>query len=143
MNKTTIRIIISVFFIILFIPSLVAQDKEKEDTPYWYVSFYKVEWAKVDSIQTLIKEYTLPTVEEAKKMGTLLDYKVLIHNTGDQHNLVIMMKYPSWAAIDEFSFSEAFKIIEPDEEKRKEVYATFNRLVPSENHYDNIYTEVE
>ena len=143
MNKTTIRIIVAVLVILLFIPSLIAQDKEKENTPYWYVTYYKVEWSNIDSIKTNIIEYTLPAVEEAKKMGTLLDYKVLIHHTGDQHNLVIMMKYPSWVAIDEFSFSEPFKIIEPDKEKRKKVYATFNRLIPWENHYDNIYTEVE
>ncbi len=143
MNKNTIKVILSVLLILIFIPSLIAQDKEKEDTPYWYVSFYKVDWAKIDSIETMIKEYTLPVVEEAKKMGTLLDYKVLIHHTGEQHNLVIMMKYPSWVAIDEFSFTEPFKIIEPDEEKRKKVYATFNRLFPWKNHYDNIYTEVE
>jgi len=135
--------ILAVLLILLFIPSLIAQDKEKEDTPYWYVTYYKVDWAKIDSIQTMFKEWALPSVEEAKKIGTLLDYKVLIHHTGDQHNLVIMMKYPSWAAIDDFSFSEPFKIIEPDEEKRKKAYATFSRLIPNENHYDNIYTEVE
>lgn len=139
--KTT-RIITLIIVILLFIPCL-AIAQEKEDTPYWYVSYYNVDWAKMDSIETMIKEYTLPAVEEAKKMGTLLDYKVLIHHTGDQHNLVLMMKYPSWAAIDEFSFTESFKIIEPDEEKRKKAYATMNRLIPYENHYDNIYTEVE
>ncbi len=143
MNKNTIKVILSVLLILIFIPSLIAQDKEKEDTPYWYVSYYKVDYAKIDSIETLIKEYTLPSVKEAKKMGGLLDYKVLIHHTGEQHNLVLMMKYPSWAAIDEFSFAEPFKIIVPDEEKRKKVYATFGRLIPYEKHYDNIYTEVE
>lgn len=143
MNKTTIRVIIAVLVILLFIPSLVAQDKEKEDTPYWYVTYYKVDYAKLDSIETMVKEWALPSVEEAKKMGTLLDYKVLIHHTGEEHNLVLMMKYPSWAAIDEFSWTEPSKIIEPDEEKRKKVFATFNRLMPYENHYDNIYTEVE
>jgi len=143
MNKTTIRMVLAVLLILIFIPSLIAQEKEKEDTPYWYVTYYKVDWAKIDSIKTLIKEYTLPSVEEAKKMGTLLDYKVFIHHTGDQHNVVIMMKYPSWVAIDEFSFAEPFKIIEPDEEKRKKIYATMYRLIPYENHYDNIYTEVE
>lgn len=143
MNKTTIKVILSVLLILIFIPSLIAQDTEKEDTPYWYVSYFKVDYANLDSIKTMVKEYTLPTVEVAKKKGLLLDYKVLIHHTGDQHNLVLMMKYPSWAAIDEFSFTESFKIIEPDEEKRKKAYATMNRLIPYENHYDNIYTEVE
>ncbi|MFC1785981.1 hypothetical protein ACFLZA_01285 [Candidatus Neomarinimicrobiota bacterium] len=141
--KTT-RIITSIIVIMLLIPCLgFAQDKEKEDTPYWYVSHFKVDYAKIDSLETLIKEYTLPAVEEAKKMGTLLDYKVLIHHTGEEHSLVIMIKHPSWAAIDEFSFAEPMKIIVPDEEKRKKVSATFSRLVPYENHYDTIYTEVE
>ena len=142
MNKTTIRIIVAVLVILLFIPSLVAQDKEKEDTPYWYVSFYKVDYAKMDSLQTLVKEYTNPVVAEAKKTGPLLDYKMLFHHTGDEYNVVIMMKYPSWSAIDESSgMSAAFKKIQPDEEKRQKVWDAFNWILTPENHYDVIYTE--
>jgi hypothetical protein len=76
------------------------------------------------------------------KTGPLLDYKILFHHTGDKYNVVIMMKYPSWCAIDESSgISAAFKKIEPDEDKRKEINAAFNEILTPENHYDCIYTE--
>ena len=142
MNKSILRVIIAVLVILLFIPSLMAQDKEKEDTPYWYVSFFKVDYAKIDSLQTLIKEYTNPIVAEAKKTGPLLDFKILIHHTGDEYNVVTMEKYPSWSAIDESSGrSAAFKKIQPDKDKRKEINDAFNWIFAPYIHYDGIYTE--
>ena len=142
MNKSILRVIIAVLVILLFIPSLMAQDKEKEDTPYWYVSFFKVDYAKIDSLQTLIKEYTNPIVAEAKKTGPLLDYKLLIHNTGDEYNVVVMMKYPSWSAMDESSgMGDAFKTIHPDKEKRQKISDAFNWIYTPSIHYDGIYTE--
>ena len=142
MNKTTIRVILAVLLILLFIPGLVAQDKEKEDTPYWYVSYYKVDYAKIDSLRTLIKEYTNPIVAEAKKTGPLLDYHILIHNTGDEYNVIIMEKYPSWNSLDESSgMGAAFKKIQPDKDKRIEAYNAFGWIFTPNIHYDGIYTE--
>lgn len=123
--------------------TLIAQEDPKDETPYWYVSSYKIAWEKADSLQTLVKLYTIPILAEVKKAGGLLDYKVLIHNTGDEYNVVIMSKYPSWAAIDkEAGWSAAFKMLEPDEAKRKKVYDTFNWVFDGSVHIDNIYTEV-
>src|SRR5580765_3175745 len=39
---------------------------------FWTVSYYQIDWPKVDSLTKLIKAYTFPTVEEAKKSGGLL-----------------------------------------------------------------------
>ena len=90
----------------------------------------------------MIKKYTIPILAEVKKAGDLLDYKVLIHHTGDEYNVVIMSKYPSWEAIDKSGiWGAAYKIIEPDKEKRKNVYDLFNWVFEGVTHIDNIYTE--
>jgi hypothetical protein len=143
MNKTTLGIITSVLVILLFIPCVVnAQEKEKEDTPYWYISQFKMAWAKIDSYQTLVEKYTDPMIAEAKKSGKILDYHTLIHHTGDEYNVVIMAKLPSWCAIDQsWGFSDAWKKIEPDEEKRKAINAAFDWAFEGTDHIDNIYFE--
>ncbi len=124
--------------------TLNAQEDPKDETPYWYVASYKIAWEKVDSLQSLIKLYTIPISVEVKKSGGLLDYKVLIHHTGGEYNVVIMSKYPSWAAIDkEIGWGDAFKKIEPDKAKQKEVSDAFSWIFEGSVHIDNIYKEVE
>ena len=72
-----------------FIQTNASAQNEKE-TPYWYVSNYKVNWAKVDSLQGLVTKYTVPIVAQAKKNGTILDYHFLIHHTGNTNNVKIV-----------------------------------------------------
>ena len=118
-----------------------AQEKE---TPYWYVSSYKVPWAKTDSLKTLVTMYTNPIVAQAKKMGRILDYHLLIHHTGGEYNVVIMVKYPSWTAIGKGAgFADAFKVIESNEAKRNAAIGSFNWVFEGSGsvHMDNIYTE--
>jgi hypothetical protein len=47
----------------------------------------------------LFRAYTVPTVDEAKKMGVLLDYRILIHSWAGRDNVVIMQKFGSFGAI--------------------------------------------
>ncbi len=143
MNKTTIRVIISVLVILLFIPCIVnAQEEVKEDTPYWYIMHVKVAFAKMDSLAKYHNDYYIPVVEEAKKQGTILDEKWLQHHTGSEYTIVMMTKYPSWAAINVDWFSEALKAIEPDKAKRKVYGDTFDYLFDGFIHYDEILTEM-
>ena len=104
MNKSTIRIIVAVLVILLFIPSLIAQDKVKEDTPYWENSYYKMNGARIDSLKKLDKKYVIPVVAEAKKRGLILEFHTLIHHTGDEYNLIFMTKLSSWAALEKIGF---------------------------------------
>src|SRR4026208_2451799 len=66
---------------------------------YWTVAYYQVDWPKVDSLTKLFRTYTLPLVDEVKKSGGLLDYRILIHNMAGRDNVVIMQKFSSWSAI--------------------------------------------
>lgn len=135
------KISISAFLLVAFclIQSNVSA-QEDEQTPYWYVSYYKVQWSRVDSLQKLVTKYTVPIVVQAKKNGSILDYNFLIHHTGSANNVVIMVKYPSWTAINEGAgFQKAFEEIEPDKTKRDAVTASFTWCFEGSTHTDTIY----
>ena len=141
MNKSTIRIIVAVLVILLFIPSLVAQDKEKKVIPYWYVSSVKMEYTKVDSFAKFYKKNIVPITKVAIKEGKILDYKLLTHHTGEEHMIVIMTKYPSWCAIEANWMAETYKVIEPDKDVRKVFWDTVNWIYEGSPHTDSIYIE--
>ena len=141
MNKTTIRIIVSLIITLLFIPSLVAQDKEKKATPYWYVTSVKMDYVKLDSLAKIYKEYLAPISKAAIKEGTILDYKLLFHHTGEEHMVLIMTKHPSWCAIEKGWMSATYKAIEPNEEIRKVFWDALDYLYEGSPHTDNIYYE--
>ncbi len=115
---------------------------QQEEQAYWYVSFYSVDWAKVDSLQALVKSYSYPVAKEAMKSGKLLDYKWLIHDTGNEWNVVIMSKYRSWDAIDDGVFGAANRTLHPDSLQRQNINAAFNEIFAGGAHRDMIYTEV-
>jgi len=124
--------------------SVFAQEEQKDEMPYWYSSSIKIPWPKIDSLQQLYKLYTIPILEEAKKNGSILDYHILIHHTGDEYNVVTMTKFPSWAAINEgVSFRKYLEKYVPDKDKRDEIFAAFSSIRSGYYHIDNIYTEVE
>ena len=142
MNKTAIRVIVAVLVILLFIPCLVmAQDKEKEDTLYWYVSYAHIAFAKMDSLVKFRNEYVIPIIAEAKKQGTILDNKLLLQHTGSEYTAMFMTKYPSWCKIERGWMSDALKVIEPNEAKRKEFWDTIQYLRDGFFRCDEIYTE--
>lgn len=116
--------------------------EEEEPTAYWYVTQWQIPWAKVDSLRSLEEQYT-PAIEEAAREveGTLLDRKVLIHDTGTEWNVMILSKYPSWQAIrdDVNVFERAF----PDEAQREGIDEAFSWVFEGALHRDAIYVEIE
>ena len=144
--KTILRIGIVVVLLCLIAFPIQAQDKEKKETPYWYVSHFKIPWAKIDSLYKFEKEYTPAIVEEAKKQGTILDYKMLLHHTGDEYNVVVMTKLPSWCSIEGTAWgwwTATYKTIEKDKKKIEKVLKARNWMFDGLIHKDLIYGEVE
>lgn len=111
---------------------------------YWTVAYYQVDWPKVDSLTKLVRMYQLPVVDEVKKSGLLLDYRVLIHYMAGRDNVVVMMKFTSFAAIHDNNaiFQAALLRVQPDSIKRKAVLDGFNYVFGNGLHRDEIYTEV-
>ena len=144
--KTILRISFVIVLLCLFALPVQAQDKEKKETSYWYVSYSKVTGAKVDSLVNFSKKYLIPIAEETKKKGTILDYKMLIHHTGTEYNVVYMVKYPSFSTM-EYGIAgwllPTFKEMEPDKEKQMAFRAAQQYVTDGFIHYDEIYWEVE
>ena len=132
-----------IIMLVLFIPSLlIAQEEEKKDVPYWYVTSFKIPWERIDSLNNMVKKYTVPVVAEAKKSGRILDYKILIIHTGDEYNVVSMTKYPSWDAIDEgHGFGAASEIVVPDKEECDKAWAGWGWIFKGVPHINNIYID--
>jgi hypothetical protein len=119
-----------------------AQEEEGAERPWVYVSFYKVPWDRIDSLTALNKLY--PWTEKAVEMGHILDFKMLVHDTGDEYNIVWMTFFPSWEAMGEGTrWTEVFEALEPDAERRAEVNEGFNWVYRGTQHYDNIYQVME
>jgi hypothetical protein len=110
---------------------------------YWTVAYYQVDWPKVDSLTKLFRAYQLPVVDEVKKSGGLLDYRMLIHDMAGRDNVVIMEKF-SFAAIhdNDANFQAAIRRVQPDSIKRKAVLDGFGYIFGAGLHRDEIYTEV-
>ncbi|MDZ7692140.1 MAG: hypothetical protein U5K69_13580 [Balneolaceae bacterium] len=143
MEKIIICILTVAFFGLTWGTSDVqGQDQENEETPYWYVSEYKIPFAKVDSLRTL-NEMANPVYQKAIDEGYILDYKVFIHHTGGEYSVVLLTQYPSWDAIGEGRrFDEVDQIAIPDSVKRQKIIDGFNWVYEGAAHRDNIYTEV-
>ena len=129
---------------LLTLPAIsLAQQATEHSQVYWTVSSYQVDWPKVDSLRKLVQAYTLPTVAEAKKGGTLLDYHFLIHAWAGRDNVVIMQAHSSFDAINsDSSFDVAFRRLNPDSTKRKMINDAFGAILSGGLHHDEIFTEV-
>ena len=120
------------------------QEGQAAQAPYWYTSYYKIPWAKVDSLRKIDAIYSGRMVEEAKRRGNVLDYKVLVHHTGGDYNVVIMTKYPSWQAIETGAgWGQIFEVVEPDSARRSAVNEAMQWIYENADfHRDEIYMEI-
>jgi hypothetical protein len=136
-------LIVSALALLVFWPGAArGQEQQPAQQPYWVVSYYEVPWARVDSLVKLYRQHRIPVVEEAKRAGTILDYRILIHHFGSEENVVIMEKYPSWEAIDRGTgFGEAARRLGRDEEAQRQISEGFDWVFEGVPHRDEIYAE--
>ena len=131
----TIQIVLVILVLIMFVP-LNAQEKEM---PYWEITQYHVDRAKLDSLKTLEGEYYTKIVAQAKKMGLIMDSVLLIMRVGDtEYNVIEINKCASWDKLN-FEWEEAFKIVEPDKQKRDKVHAAYRWFLEGKERKSAIY----
>ena len=117
--------------------------QEKEDTrPYVYSMEFQIPWSRVDSLTKLVdltdKEYKF--YDKAKEMGYILDFRIMIHDTGNEWNVRIEWVYPSWEAIREPGWGKkVWEALEIDSAKVEEINAGFTWVTKDVIHRDNIY----
>ncbi len=120
-----------------------AYGQEQEDTQPWvYMSEFQIPWSRVDSLMKLenLSDTEWKWYEKAKEMGYILDFRFMIHHTGDQWNVRYEWVYPSWEAMNKTGWAkEVSEAVEPDSAKREAVFAGYNWVFKDVIHRDQIY----
>jgi hypothetical protein len=71
--------------------------------PVWRVTLIKVKPTAMDAYMTSLRQSTKPVLEEEKKEGIIVDYKVFLKSTKHDPNdwdIALAVQYKSWAAMD-------------------------------------------
>jgi hypothetical protein len=89
-------------FLLLVAPALVAQEHYTEG-PVWRVSLIRVKPTHFDEYLTSLRQSSKPLLEEQKRQGVIMDYKIFLKET--KHNpedwdLCLAIEYKNHAAMD-------------------------------------------
>ena len=91
-----------VAFLLLLSPALFAQEHYTEG-PVWRVQLIRVKPTQLDAYLTTLRQSTKPLLDEMKRQGTIVDYKVFLKET--KHNpedwdMAVAVEYRNHAALD-------------------------------------------
>jgi hypothetical protein len=91
-----------VVFLVLLTPALFAQEHYTEG-PVWRVELIRVKPTHMDEYLTSLQKSTKPLIEEEKKEGLIVDYKVFLKetkNNPDDWDICVAIEYKDYAALD-------------------------------------------
>jgi hypothetical protein len=89
-------------FVLLLAPALFAQEHYTEG-PVWRVQLIRVKPTHMDEYLTSLRKSTKPLIEEEKKQGLIVDYKVFLKetkNTPEDWDICVAIEYKNYAAMD-------------------------------------------
>ncbi len=82
--------------------SAAAQEHYSEG-PVWRVTLVRVKPAMMDNYLSSLRSFTKPILDEEKKQGLILDYKVFLNETQagtDDWDVAVAVEYKNHAALD-------------------------------------------
>src|SRR5437773_7921763 len=88
--------------LLLFVTAAAAQEHYTEG-PVWRVTLVRVKPAQMDAYLTSLRQATKPLLEEEKRTGAIIDYKILLKetNSGPQDwDVALAVEYKNHAAMD-------------------------------------------
>jgi hypothetical protein len=83
-------------------PSLFAQEHYTEG-PIWRVQLIRVKPTQLDAYLTSLRQSTKPLIEEEKRQGVIVDYKVFLKetkNNPEDWDICVGIEYKNHAAMD-------------------------------------------
>src|ERR1700688_4180226 len=89
-------------FLLLLTPALLAQEHYTEG-PVWRVQLIRVKPTQLDAYLTSLRQSTKPLIEEEKKQGVIMDYKVFLKETKsgpEDWDIAVAVEYKNHAAMD-------------------------------------------
>src|ERR1700716_3322105 len=91
-----------VAFLLLLAPALLAQEHYTEG-PVWRIQLIRVKPTQLDAYLTRLRQSTKPLIEEQKKQGIIMDYKVFLKETKaspEDWDICVAIEYKNHAAMD-------------------------------------------
>jgi hypothetical protein len=91
-----------VVLVLLLAPALFAQEHYTEG-PVWRIQLIRVKPTQMDAYLTSLRQSTKPLIEEEKKQGLIMDYKVFLKetkNSPEDWDICVAIEYKNHAAID-------------------------------------------
>jgi hypothetical protein len=89
-------------FLLLLAPSMFAQEHYTEG-PVWRVQLIRVKPTQFDAYLTSLQQSTKPFIEEQKRQGTIVDYKIFLKETKhnpEEWDICVAIEYKNHAAMD-------------------------------------------
>ncbi len=96
------KLCLVVVFACLFAPALLAQENYTEG-PLWRVSLIRVKPTHLDEYLTSMRQVSKAFVEEEKRQGLILDYKIFLKetkNSPQDWDVCVAVEYKNHAALD-------------------------------------------
>lgn len=88
--------------LLLSAPILLAQEHYTEG-PIWRVQLIRVKPNQMDAYLTSLRQSTKPLIEEEKRQGVIMDYKVFLKETKanpEDWDIAVAIEYKNHAALD-------------------------------------------
>jgi hypothetical protein len=89
-------------FLLFLAPAVFAQEHYTEG-PIWRVQLIRVKPNQMDAYLSSLRQSTKPLIEEEKKAGVIMDYKVFLKetkNTPEDWDICVAVEYKNHAAMD-------------------------------------------
>src|SRR6202051_4960272 len=89
-------------FLLLLTPALLAQEHYTEG-PVWRIQLIRVKPTQMDAYLTSLRQSTKPLIEEEKRQGVIMDYKVFLKetkNSPEDWDICLAIEYKNYAAMD-------------------------------------------
>jgi hypothetical protein len=88
--------------LLLLAPAVLAQEHYTEG-PVWRVSLIRVKPTQMDAYLTSLQQSSKPLLDQQKKDGTIMDYKLFLKetkNTPEDWDVCLALEYKNHAAMD-------------------------------------------
>jgi hypothetical protein len=94
-----------VVFLLLLVPALFSQEHYTEG-PIWRVQLIRVKPTHFDEYLSSLRQSTKPLLDEEKRQGLVVDYKVFLKETKsnpEDWDICVAVQYKNYAALDGLS----------------------------------------
>ena len=89
-------------FLLLLVPAAFAQEHYTEG-PIWRMQLIRVKPTQMDAYLTSLQQSTKPLIDEQKKQGIIMDYKIFLKQTKaspEDWDIAVAIEYKNYAAMD-------------------------------------------